>query len=68
MRTEPPRSTSAIRAYLRIVRGKVQLISPHLRGNPLFGVIKHRYVALRAEDEPGPWQGGPMPSPKIITF
>lgn len=55
-----------VRTFLRIKRGKVELVRPHWRGNPRFGVIVHRYVALREEDEAGPWKGGPMPPPKVI--
>lgn len=50
-----------VRAFLRLKRGKVELVRPHWRGNPRFGVVIQRYVALRAEDEAGPWMGGPMP-------
>lgn len=60
------RALHHVRAFLRIQRGRVQLVRPHWRGNPRFGVIKHRYVALRAEDEPGAWQGGPLPGPAVI--
>lgn len=56
-----------VRAFLRIVRGKVQLVRPHWRGNPRFGVIVHRYAVLRAEDEPGSWTGDMLPPSKIIT-
>lgn len=55
-----------VRAFLRIRRGKVELVRPHWRGNPRFGVIVHRYVALREEDEAGTWQGGPLPAKRII--
>lgn len=55
-----------VRAFLRIKRGRVELVRPHWRGNPRFGVIVHRYVALRDEDEPGAWQGGPLPAKKVI--
>lgn len=55
-----------VRAFLRMRLGKVQLVRPHWRGNPRFGVVVHRYVAMRAEDEAGPWQGGPVPPPSVI--
>lgn len=55
-----------VRAFLRIKRGKVELVRPHWRGNPRFGVVVHRYIALRAEDEAGPWKGGPLPPPRVI--
>jgi hypothetical protein len=55
-----------VRAFLRLKRGRVELVRPHWRGDPRFGVIQHRYVAFRAEDEPGPWMGGPAPPPQII--
>ena len=60
------RALHHVRAFLRIQRGRVQLVRPHWRGNPRFGVIRHRYIALRAEDEPGSWQGGPLPGPHMI--
>lgn len=55
-----------VRAFLRLKRGKVELVRPHWRGNPRFGVIVHRYVTMMAEDEAGPWKGGPLPPPRII--
>jgi len=55
-----------VRAFLRIRRGKVELVRPHWRGNPRFGAIVHRYAVMREEDEAGPWRGGPLPPPKII--
>ena len=55
-----------VRAFLRIRRGKVELVRPHWRGNPRFGIIVHRYVAVREEDEAGPWSGGPMPPNEIL--
>lgn len=60
------RALHHVRAFLRFKRGRVELVRPHMRGNPRFGVIKHRYIALRAEDEAGPWRGGPPPPPRII--
>lgn len=64
--TTDGRALHHVRAFLRLRKGKVEIVRPHLRGNPRFGVIVHRYVALRAEDEAGTWKGGPMPPPKII--
>lgn len=55
-----------VRAHLRLRLGKVELVRPHWRGNPEKGVILHRHSVVRAEDEPGTWQGGPLPMPKII--
>lgn len=60
------RALHHVRTFLRIKRGRVELVRPHWRGNPRFGVVRHRYVAFRAEDEPGSWSGGPLPVPKII--
>lgn len=60
------RALHHVRAFLRIKRGRVELVRPHWRGNPRFGVIVHRYVALREEDEAGAWQGGPLPASKVI--
>lgn len=60
------RALHHVRAFLRLARGRVQLVRPHWRGNPMFGVIVHRYAVLRAEDEAGPWKGGPMPGPSFI--
>lgn len=60
------RALHHVRAFLRLKRGRVELVRPHWRGNPRFGVIKHRYVAFRAEDEAGPWMGGPPAPPQII--
>jgi len=55
-----------VRAFLRFKRGKVELVRPHWRGNPKFGVIKHRYIAFRAEDEKGDWKGPPPDAPIIM--
>lgn len=60
------RALHHVRAFLRLKRGKVELVHPHWRGNPRFGVIRHRYAVLRSEDESGPWKGGPLPAPEII--
>jgi hypothetical protein len=66
MSTTHGRALHHVRAFLRLKRGKVELVSPHWRGNPRFGVVIHRYLAFRAEDEPGPWKGGPLPAPVRI--
>jgi hypothetical protein len=55
-----------VRAHMRIRRGKVELVKPHWRGNPDKGIIRHRHVVTRAEDEAGEWKGGPLPFPEII--
>jgi hypothetical protein len=55
-----------VRAHLRLKRGKVEIVKPHWRGNPEKGVILHRHVVRRIEDEDGAWKGGPLPFPKII--
>lgn len=55
-----------VRAFLRLARGRVQIVRPHWRGNAKFGIVKHRYVVLRAEDEAGAWTGGPLPPPQLI--
>lgn len=55
-----------VRAFLRFKRGKVELVRPHWRGSPRFGVIKHRYIAFRAEDEKGDWKGPPPSAPTFI--
>lgn len=55
-----------VRSHLRMRLGKVELVSPHWRGNPALGVVLHRHKVVRAEDEPGEWQGGPLPAPRII--
>lgn len=60
------RALHHVRAFMRLRRGKVEVVRPHWRGNPRFGVIVHRYVALRDEDEAGPWKGGPVPPPRVI--
>lgn len=60
------RALHHVRAFLRIQRGRVQIVRPHWRGNPKFGRIVHRYAVLREEDEPGEWQGGPMPGPILL--
>lgn len=60
------RALHHVRTFLRLKRGKVELVRPHWRGNPRFGVIMHRYVAFRAEDETGEWKGGPLPAPELI--
>lgn len=60
------RALHHVRAFLRLRRGRVELVRPHWRGNPRFGVVVHRYVALREEDEVGAWKGGPMPAARII--
>lgn len=60
------RALHHVRAFLRLARGKVQLVRPHWRGNPRFGVIVHRYVVMRLEDEAGSWKGEPLPPPRVI--
>jgi hypothetical protein len=55
-----------VRSHLRLKRGKVEIVRPHWRGNPEKGVILHRHVVRRIEDEDGAWKGGPLPFPKII--
>lgn len=55
-----------VRAFMRLKRGRVEIVRPHWRGNRRFGEIVHRYVAMRAEDEAGPWKGGPLPFPQRI--
>lgn len=60
------RALHHVRAFMRLRKGKVEIVRPHWRGNPRFGVIMHRYVAMRAEDEAGPWKGGPVPPPRVI--
>lgn len=36
------------------------------RGDPRIGVILQRHKVVRAEDEPGDWQGGPLPTGRLI--
>lgn len=60
------RALHHVRAFMRLSRGRIEIVRPHWRGNPRFGVIQHRYIAVRAEDEPGPWMGGPVAPPKVI--
>jgi hypothetical protein len=60
------RALHHVRAFLRLARGRVQIVRPHWRGNAKFGIVKHRYVVLRAEDEAGAWTGGPLPPPQLI--
>ena len=60
------RALHRVRAFLRLRRGRVELVRPHFRGNPRFGVVKHRYLAFRAEDEAGAWTGGPLPGKQVI--
>lgn len=55
-----------VRTHLRLKRGKVEIVRPHWRGNPEKGVILHKHVVSRVEDEAGEWKGGPLPFPKII--
>ena len=60
------RALHHVRTHLRIRRGAVELVRPHWRGDPQYGVRLHRHVVTRAEDEPGPWKGGPLPAPRVL--
>lgn len=39
-----------VRTFLRIKRGKGEIVRPHWRGHPRYGVKLHRYIAKREED------------------
>jgi hypothetical protein len=60
------RSLHHVRAFMRIKRGRIEIVRPHWRGNPKFGVIQHRYIAVREEDDAGPWMGGPLPAKRFM--
>lgn len=60
------RALHHVRAHLRIRMGRVELVRPHVRGDPSAGIRLHRHVVSRAEDEAGPWKGGPLPAPRIL--
>ena len=46
--------------------GKVELVRAHMRGNPLKGVIVHRHIIRRVDEDAGEWKGGPLPPNQII--
>lgn len=56
-----------VRAFMRLKRGRVEIVKPHWRGNPTYGVRLTRHTVRRAEDEPGEWQGGVLPPAQIIS-
>lgn len=60
------RAQHHVRTHLRIRLGAVELVRPHWRGDPQYGVRLHRHVVSRTEDEPGAWKGGPLPSPRVL--
>ena len=60
------RALHHVRTHLRIRMGQVELVRPHWRGDPQYGVRLHRHVVTRAEDELGSWKGGPLPAPRVL--
>lgn len=55
-----------VRTFMRIKRGKVELVSPHWRGNRAKGYVLHRHIIRREEEEAGTWKGPPMTGDQII--
>lgn len=55
-----------VRAHIRMRLGKVEFVRPHWRGDPARGIIITRRRVRRAEDEPGDWQGEPLPGPEKL--
>lgn len=55
-----------VRAHMRLRLGRVELVRPHWRGDPMIGTIRTRHLVRRAEDEGGEWAGGPLPAPRFI--
>ncbi|UTC28288.1 hypothetical protein GURKE_02570 [Brevundimonas phage vB_BpoS-Gurke] len=46
-----------VRAHLRITRGRVVVVRPHLRGNPEKGVNKNDHVVRMTGEAAGAWKG-----------
>ncbi len=55
-----------VRTFLRLKRGRVELVGAHWRGNAENGYKLHRHVISMAGEEAGRWKGGPLPAPHIM--
>lgn len=55
-----------LRSHLRLRRGRIELVRPHMRGSPSAGVLKQRHIVRSVEDEGGDWKGEPLPSPTLL--
>lgn len=60
-----------VRGYLRMRRGKAEVVSPHWKGTPERGVRVHHHVVKRAEDDALSaaelHKPGPPPAPQLFT-
>lgn len=57
-----------VRTFMRLKRGKVELVKAHWRGNADRGYVLHRHVVRMDQEEAGPWKGEPLPAPRIMKF
>jgi hypothetical protein len=55
-----------VRTFMRLKRGKVEIVKPHWRGNAERGYVLHRHVVRMDGEEAGAWKGEPLPGPQII--
>lgn len=55
-----------VRTFLRLKRGRVELVTAHWRGNPERGYKLHRHVIRMDGEEAGAWKGEPLEGPRII--
>lgn len=55
-----------VRTFMRLKRGKVEIVKPHWRGNADRGYVLHRHVVRMDDEEAGAWKGAPLPGPRIM--
>lgn len=55
-----------VRTFMRLKRGKVEIVKPHWRGNREKGYVIHRHVVRMGDEEAGAWKGEPLPGTRIL--
>jgi len=55
-----------VRTFLRLKKGKVEMVGAHWRGNRDKGYVKQRHIVRMTDEEAGSWKGEPLPASVIL--
>jgi hypothetical protein len=55
-----------VKTFLRMRRGKIELVAAHWRGNAERGYLLHRHLVLLGDEVVGDWKGGELPPDRLI--